>query len=479
MKKVLLTLFIGAAQMGFSQTSCANALEITANGTTIVPAYTGTYVGTCAGSGEAALPFAMWYKYTPVQNGEITVTSDLPQNDGLLKSDDTRLSIISGTCTALTCYGGNDDVSATNYLSAVTYPVVAGTTYYIVWDNRWSDLGFDFNFSFNAVTCIRPHEYDINAPSDITVSGANLSWDAALGTPSSYDVQYGVSGFTLGTGTIQNTTNTNAVLTGLTAGANYSYYLRSNCGVSQSPWVGPFSLYLAKTAPYSNSFEQPELSNGFSGTGWSLSNAAGHAQNGTIFYFSNTSTTAVSNSQLYSRALSFTAGESVSFNFWTKSVSATQGGTIKMYYNTTRSLAGAIPIGADVNVSGTTYTQHSRSFVVPTAGTYYIIFSNESPITTAVTSLAMDNFTLTSVLGTDEINHQDVFVSVYPNPVSDILNIKTKEKVQSASVFDMSGRKIEAKVMDNAVDVTNLEKGTYIINIQTEKGTTSEKFIKK
>ncbi len=68
---------------------------------------------------------------------------------------------------------------------------------------------------------------------------------------------------------------------------------------------------------------------------------------------------------------------------------------------------------------------------------------------------------------------------LYPNPVSDILNIKTKEKVQSASIFDMTGRKIEAKVMDNAVDVTNLERGTYIINIQTEKGTTSEKFIKK
>lgn len=84
-----------------------------------------------------------------------------------------------------------------------------------------------------------------------------------------------------------------------------------------------------------------------------------------------------------------------------------------------------------------------------------------------------------AALSTSEIVKSNEMLSIYPNPVSDILNIKTKEKVQSASIFDMSGRKIEARVMDNTVDVTSLERGTYIINIQTEKGTTSEKFIKK
>ena len=84
-----------------------------------------------------------------------------------------------------------------------------------------------------------------------------------------------------------------------------------------------------------------------------------------------------------------------------------------------------------------------------------------------------------AALSTSEIVKSNEMLSIYPNPTSDILNIKTKEKVQSASIFDMSGRKIEARVLDNNVDVTSLERGTYIINIQTEKGTTSEKFIKK
>ncbi|MBF6610599.1 MAG: T9SS type A sorting domain-containing protein [Chryseobacterium sp.] len=84
-----------------------------------------------------------------------------------------------------------------------------------------------------------------------------------------------------------------------------------------------------------------------------------------------------------------------------------------------------------------------------------------------------------AALSTSEIVKRTESISIYPNPTSDILNIGTKEKVQSASIFDMTGRKIEARVMNNTVDVTSLERGTYIINIQTEKGTTSEKFIKK
>ena len=137
--------------------------------------------------------------------------------------------------------------------------------------------------------------------------------------------------------------------------------------------------------------------------------------------------------------------------------------------------------GGNVTVGGAPYP----AVVVPN-----LIPDEADIVNTTVTGntvaniAAIDNwsvqFTNQALLGTSELQKIDkAELLIYPNPVSDILNIKTKEKVQSASIFDMTGRKIEAKVMDNAVDVTNLERGTYIINIQTEKGTTSEKFIKK
>jgi len=480
MKKLLLMLAFGIGSLGYAQANCAGALAIASGSTTTVASYTGTFVGTCAGTGQATTPFAMWYKYTPTANGEITVSSNLIQNDGVLKSNDTRLSIITGLCTALTCYGGNDDVSGTNYLSSTTVPVSAGTTYYIVWDNRWSALGFDFTLNFVAVPCIRPNEFSITTPTNITATSATVGWTAAIGTPASYDVQHGPSGFTLGTGTTQNTTTISAPLAGLPAGGNHSYYVRSNCGATQSAWTGPFSIFLAKSAPHSNSFEQPDLANGFGGTGWSLSEGAANAQQGTIFYFSNTSTTAVSNSQLYSRAFNFSAGETVSFNFWTKPVPTTGTGTIKVYYNTTKSLTGATAVGAVINVAGLAYVQQTRSFTAPAAGVYYLIFSNESPIAAAATSLLLDNFNLSSVLGTsEEVKHSNIFLSVYPNPTNDILNIKSDLKIKNVSIVDMSGRNMNVKLEDNKVDVRNLTPGAYMINIETKDGISTEKFIKK
>lgn len=480
MKKILLALAFGIAQWSNAQLTCAAATAVTA-GSQTSPQITGTYIGTCAGSGAATTPNALYYTYTATANGEVTISSNLPTNDGVAKSDDTRVSILSGTCAALSCYAGNDDIDEANnnYLSEVTFPVSAGTTYFIMWDDRWSDLGFDWTLTFNAVSCIRPNAYSFVSPSNVTANSATVSWSAAIGNPSSYDVQYGVSGFTLGSGTIVNTTTTSKDLSSLTSGANIGYYVRSNCGASQSAWVGPSIIYLAKSSPYTNSFEAPDYDNGFTSTSWSLGNATGGAQNGTIYYFSNSSTTAATNAQLYSRALSLSNGDINTLTFYTRLGSATgTANNLKVYYNTTKSLTGATLIGTAISVSGTTYTLQTKPFSVPTTGIYYLIFSNETPIVTTATSLRLDNINLSSVLGTSEVS-LDNTLAIYPNPASDVLNIKTKGKVKSITVYDLSGRRINAEVVDNKVDVKNFQSGTYLIDIETTLGKSSQKFIKK
>lgn len=95
---------------------------------------------------------------------------------------------------------------------------------------------------------------------------------------------------------------------------------------------------------------------------------------------------------------------------------------------------------------------------------------------------AVDDFkvTTTATLGTSETSAKSSSaISVYPNPVSDVLNIKSKEKVDNIEIFDISGRKIPADQNNNKVNVGNLNPGSYIINITTKAGKTSEKFIKK
>ncbi|SKC10276.1 Por secretion system C-terminal sorting domain-containing protein [Soonwooa buanensis] len=73
-------------------------------------------------------------------------------------------------------------------------------------------------------------------------------------------------------------------------------------------------------------------------------------------------------------------------------------------------------------------------------------------------------------------------VKIYPTIVDNQLTIVSSDKVLSYNIIDMSGKSVKqmlAKENQNSVDVSQLGKGIFIINIKTEKGSKSLKFIKK
>ncbi|HCQ13451.1 GEVED domain-containing protein, partial [Flavobacterium sp.] len=87
--------------------------------------------------------------------------------------------------------------------------------------------------------CPAPNNLGANG---FTTTGANLTW-SAVGTETAWDIQYGVTGFTLGSGTIVTDVNaSNYALTGLASGTVYQYYVRANCASEDSLWAGPFSF---------------------------------------------------------------------------------------------------------------------------------------------------------------------------------------------------------------------------------------------
>lgn len=93
-------------------------------------------------------------------------------------------------------------------------------------------------------TCIAP--YDLNAYWNAT--NYLLNWSASAGTggtlPGYYQVEYGITGFTKGTGTVSNASS-NYFSGNFTQGQTYDYYVRSNCGGSDfSSWTGPASFYV-------------------------------------------------------------------------------------------------------------------------------------------------------------------------------------------------------------------------------------------
>ncbi len=85
--------------------------------------------------------------------------------------------------------------------------------------------------------------------SNITQTSATLSW--IMGGTSNWDVEYGLSGFTLGRGTRISTTTPSYAVSGLTPGQFYQFYVRDSCGVGHvSSWAGPYTFTtLSATLP--------------------------------------------------------------------------------------------------------------------------------------------------------------------------------------------------------------------------------------
>lgn len=77
--------------------------------------------------------------------------------------------------------------------------------------------------------------------------------------------------------------------------------------------------------------------------------------------------------------------------------------------------------------------------------------------------------------------------SVWPNPAQNTLNVSFSENIvgeATAEIYDITGRrvlnqKIQALALNHQFDVSNLNKGTYILRIQTSDGMLTTKFIKK
>src|SRR5574344_1273935 len=110
-------------------------------------------------------------------------------------------------------------------------------------------VGFTSSYAYNYIylddisinnipTCLRPTSI---VSTGNTSSSVSLAWTDALG--SAWEVAYGATGFNPDTavvGLISNLTSDSLVVTGLTAGTSYDFYVRTDCGNSDySLWRGP------------------------------------------------------------------------------------------------------------------------------------------------------------------------------------------------------------------------------------------------
>lgn len=101
----------------------------------------------------------------------------------------------------------------------------------------------------------------------------------------------------------------------------------------------------------------------------------------------------------------------------------------------------------------------------------------------ATTDLGVMKYAITDLnLGINNPNSPSNAISIYPNPVSDFVNIIVKGnsyQIESISIFSLTGQKILESKLQN-IDISNLSKGIYLVTVSTSNNEQfTQKLVKK
>ena len=105
-----------------------------------------------------------------------------------------------------------------------------GSGQYIAFKNAYtttSAYAYIDNLSIDLIpSCPKPQNVHVTSVSNNSIE---LGW-TEVGSASSWEIEYGPVGFTLGNGTTETATTNPYTITGLTASTQYDFYIKSDCG---------------------------------------------------------------------------------------------------------------------------------------------------------------------------------------------------------------------------------------------------------
>lgn len=95
------------------------------------------------------------------------------------------------------------------------------------------------------------------------------------------------------------------------------------------------------------------------------------------------------------------------------------------------------------------------------------------------TTIDLGAYEYNSTLSVDAISLNTNSIKLYPNPVNDRLFIKSDNRIDSITIYNVNGQIIKQKeAFSNGLDVSALNAGLYFINIKSDNGESIKKFIK-
>ncbi len=362
-----------------------------------------------------------------------------------------------------------------------------GQTVYIGFYSDTTDK-FYFDIDDVTVTALPSCNEPTNAlVSNITSQSADVAWTSAN---ANFEIQYGVTGFTLGTGLVISPTQTSSLISGLLPNTNYQLYIRTNCGNSNfSSWLGPIAFKTkcesVSTFPFNESFNNTTIPDC-----WSNETVSGNANwtyvtsngNNTITprtgaRMAEFRTTVIGNkTKLVSPPMNLTSLTNPQLTFYYANVNWVGDiDELRIFYKTSDSGTWT-QIGSDYTAEQTSWTPVTLSLPNPSS-TYYIAFEATS---NWARGLNLDDVTVDGTLSNDSFTASAL--KVYPNPVKDILNISYQDTVKTIEVYNLIGQLVASKSINNnegSIDLSELSQGSYMVKMQFENAVKSLKIIKQ
>jgi mucin-19 len=100
---------------------------------------------------------------------------------------------------------------------------------------------------------------------------------------------------------------------------------------------------------------------------------------------------------------------------------------------------------------------------------------------TDIFNLVIRKITMNNVItGITNSNNLTSEISVFPNPVSNILYFNSTVDIKAVRIEECTGKNVlSSQLKGNALNIEELEKGIYILSMETERGNKKIKFIKE
>ena len=367
---------------------------------------------------------------------------------------------------------------------------------------------------------------DCNAPTQIFYDGLTattntIAWIEGVPTPSNgYTYCYSTVNDPFNDSAITGTTtNTFADLTNLLPNTTYYFWIKSNCGNTQSNWsIGSsFITYQTAECDAPTQFWSTDVTSTTAEINWIPSTSA---PNGGYLYLygtnpnqgqidGNTSSTSadltdllpnttyywwvasdcVTSQSAWAYGGSFTTAADSNCNeptqlftdpelstlvniAWTAPIPAPSNGYIYSYSTVND------PFADDAITGQTTETFAVLDNLTPNTTYYFWVQSNCGA---SLSDRASGGSFTTHTLSKGSFSKKNL--KLYPNPVNDILNLSFDNEITTITVYNLVGQEVITKVVNSnetSLEVAGLPAGTYLVKLATSEGITIDtKMIKQ